>query len=274
MRGSSEQVGQPARHARRPRSIGRGAIGLVLLLLAPLLVTVAGPASPAAAATGPSPIPADLWDADPGLPTTQSWVVIDGSPGDQLTDGSDTTYTSAVSDISAAFSDTGSRSALRETSLGRPVRADDPARPSHGGLLPGPEGVGSVRHEQGRNALVLRPHLMCRQRPLQPGRMVRRRPDRRRFAGLTSLTLRFGQTCEGGPDSREDPLDRIGSDTPALPQRPVPDDLWDTNRLSGPIRATWPSTLADPVLDGADRLYTKANSQLTLSVVDRTTRWT
>ena len=248
-----------ARHG----TVRRLAVVVVLALLAPLLATVAGPASPAAAVT-PSPIPGGLWDTTPAVGAGQTYVAIDGTVGDPVTGGVDHLYTQADSLITV----TQSGGLLNVT-----VKAD--SRWAIG--MKAPSGIDPMAAGYYPNATRY---------PFNdsavPGLTFDGLNGCNQLSGwfavdsitilagaVTQLTARFSQSCEGSPASFGK-IRYLSSDTtqPPAPQNPVPSGLWDTTPgvPAGVSYLTLEGAPGDPWLNGGSRLFTSAYS--TFSVVD------
>jgi hypothetical protein len=237
---------------------------MAVVLLAPLLVALAGPASPAAAATGPSPIPGGLWDANPAVGAGQSYVVIDGTPGDPVTQGTDHLYTQADSVIGVAQS-----SGLVTVTVGadqswgggfKAMAGVDPAAvgyypnvtryPFHDSTVGGMSWSGF----SGCNTLT-------GWFAIDDIAMV--------VGSVSRLTLRFSQSCDGGP-AIFGKVRFLASDPTQVPgpQAPVPGGLWDTTPAvpAGTNYLALDSTPGDPWLGGGSRLFVSGYSGFSLEV--------
>jgi hypothetical protein len=87
-------------------------------------------------------------------------------------------------------------------------------------------------------------------------------------SGITSLTLRFGGSCPGLPGFRGKVHWNAADTTPPVqPVVPVPAGLWDTSPAVGPHQSyvAIDSQTGDFIGEGADALYTKANSVLAVA---------
>jgi hypothetical protein len=205
------------------------------------------------------PVPSDLWDVEPEVGDGQTYVAVEGVPGDPVTAGQSFLFTQADADISlfdeepqmrvivrgddvwsGSFAPMESLSSLA-VGFYPQVQREPFGNPTLGGLSwSGP--FGGCNEVDGWMAV----------------------DELTRSAGtLESVTIRFHQTCVGGPAVRGK-IRWIASDTtePPGPVSPVPVDLWDAAPPTGESQSyvALESPVGDPIGDGANELYTKANS--------------
>jgi hypothetical protein len=213
------------------RTIRRLAVLVALSLLAPLLVTVAGPASTAAAAVSPQPIPGGLWDTAAPGPFTMGWAVLDGDPGDPVTAGADASYLQTPDSIGAAFqaNPDGSQSLLiliHDDTSGFVVEVNTPAgEPRVGpGYYPVSSGVPAA---SGTVGLQVRTFGSATQvcQGVTTG-WVAVDHTREVDGQLGELDLRVAQSCDGNPPLHAKVHVDVVDESIYGPD-PVPAGLWD-----------------------------------------------
>jgi hypothetical protein len=206
-----------------------------------------------------APIPSDLWDVEPEVGEGQTYVAVEGVPGDPVTAGQSFLFTKADADIaliddepqvrvivrgddfwSGSFAPMERLSSLA-TGFYPQVQREPFGNPTLGGLSwSGP--FGGCNKVDGWMAV----------------------DELTRSAGtIESVTIRFHQICVGGHAIRGK-IRWIASDTtePPGPVSPVPADLWDAAPPTGESQSyvALESPVGDPIGNAANELYTKANS--------------
>jgi hypothetical protein len=195
------------------------------------------PTSPA----GPvNPPPAGLWDVAPPVGAGQSYVVIDGQPGDRVSMGLDAVYTKANAEL-----------ALWESSGSAIVRVDGDQ--DWNGTITPPAGrqievgyLGSIGASPFHNPVRGGMSWTSEGRGCGSVTGWFVVDEVVRTAGaLTTLTIRFEQRCDGGAPLYGE-VRWVASDTttPPGPVVPVPGDLWD-------VRPEVPANQSYVSIDGA-----------------------
>jgi hypothetical protein len=246
MHSAANPVSGTGRRFTFPSTWRRLPVFLAVALLAPLLVSVAGPASPAAAVT-PAPIPGGLWDTTPAVGPGQSYVALEGTTGDLVVGDRQYLYTKADSSISV----TESGGVIHLGVRGDEVWGSDFSSEGGDPLSVGYYSPLTVNwFGNGRSCAG-------------PGWVV---VDAiQRSAGqIDSLTLRFEQTCVVGHPFHGK-VRWVASDTTTPPGvQPIPGDLWDVTPALNPGQSYYvvEGSPGDPVVGDHQYLYTLADSRM------------
>ena len=218
-------------------------------------------ASDATVPAGPiSPPPSGLWDIDPGVAAGQSYLALEGTAGEYVSQGGSSTYTKENSLLSVSESDGAVHVGVAgaETWDGYFAAMDgvDPLRPGYYPDLRSwpvynPTRGGLSWSGEGRNCGDVWGWFVVDEFVLGP-------------EGVDALTLRFEQRC-GGPGGLplHGKLRWLSSDATTLPgPAPVPSDLWDLEEQP-PSGRSYVALEGEGGTGGAwSREYTKADAAI------------
>jgi hypothetical protein len=208
------------------------------------------------------PIPDDLWDIDPAVAPGQTYVAIEGAPGNALI--GDQTLVVTKADAAISVSESAPRVRVR-------VEGDEdwngdfePMSPLTGlveGFYPSAQDASSGNPTRpGVDWSGMHRACSVTDGWIAVDEIVRSGP------AVTALTLRFHQVCDGMEFHGK--VRWIAADTtePPGPEVPVPSDLWDTNPsvASGQSYLALESPVGDPVGNGISELSTKADSVMSV----------